>query len=448
MRDADSARRRAVGRSWYTLGRRGGEISARTKRGATWTTWLRLCPAALRPAEQALLIERVAPEDRAGAQRRSPAGGRLAARPGQGPGAGALGRGDRRGAAGGLGGLRARVTLPGVHRTDAKLMRLGGLVATRARNALGGRPPGGLGVGARGGATPSSRSGAYPARALPGTRPSPPRRPTRASRGPPRRSTVRSRRRSGTTYPTTRWPRADEAPVSVLGVRDRALLLLGFAGAFRRSELVGLDVVTLRRSKTDQEGAGREVGIPYGSTPATCRVRAVGGWLRTRTTDGPAHFCPMDRHRPAACRGASATAVARVVQRTAAAAGLRGGSCAGHSLRAGLASLSASAWRGSRSATAPDRRAGHLPLRPPAGGRRRGRARSPARSPRATAPRRRPSGRPASGVGGGQRRSARRSGWRARARPPGRRRPAGWSIARSTGPSSSLSYRRDVRVAT
>jgi site-specific recombinase XerC len=58
-------------------------------------------------------------------------------------------------------------------------------------------------------------------------------------------------------------------------VRDRALLLLGFAGGFRRSELTGLNwddvipvrqglVVTLRRSKTDQNGAGRKIGVPHG----------------------------------------------------------------------------------------------------------------------------------------------------------------------------------------
>jgi len=73
------------------------------------------------------------------------------------------------------------------------------------------------------------------------------------------------------------------------GCRDRALLLLGFAGALRRSELVGLDVadvtegsdgltVCLRRSKTDQEGAGRTVGIPFGSNPFTCPVRAWRAW--------------------------------------------------------------------------------------------------------------------------------------------------------------------------
>jgi integrase len=59
--------------------------------------------------------------------------------------------------------------------------------------------------------------------------------------------------------------------------RDRALLLVGFAGGFRRSEIVGLNcddiervrqgvIITLRRSKTDQEGAGRKVGLPYGRT--------------------------------------------------------------------------------------------------------------------------------------------------------------------------------------
>src|SRR5207302_429574 len=63
----------------------------------------------------------------------------------------------------------------------------------------------------------------------------------------------------------------------LIGARDRALILLGFAGAFRRSEIAGLDLedcsfskdgltITLRRSKTDQDGAGRKIGIPIGST--------------------------------------------------------------------------------------------------------------------------------------------------------------------------------------
>jgi site-specific recombinase XerD len=146
----------------------------------------------------------------------------------------------------------------------------------------------------------------------------------------------------------------DALPVSTLGVRDRALLLLGFAGAFRRSELVGLDVadvrvtgdglvVTIRRSKTDQEGAGREIGIPYGSSPDTCPVRAVRAWLRARSIDGPALFCRIDRHGRQHPGRLSDRAVARVVQRTARAAGLDPALYAGHSLRAGLATSAAAA---------------------------------------------------------------------------------------------------------
>ncbi len=66
------------------------------------------------------------------------------------------------------------------------------------------------------------------------------------------------------------------APRGLAGTRDRALLLIGFAGALRRSEIAALEaealeqvheglVLTVTRSKTDQEGAGRQVGIPYGS---------------------------------------------------------------------------------------------------------------------------------------------------------------------------------------
>ena len=81
------------------------------------------------------------------------------------------------------------------------------------------------------------------------------------------------------------------------GSRDRALLLVGFAGAFRRSELVGIDVLDLRfdtngavihlpRSKGDQEGKGVDVTLPRmrnattGAASDTCPVRALESWLR------------------------------------------------------------------------------------------------------------------------------------------------------------------------
>ena len=101
--------------------------------------------------------------------------------------------------------------------------------------------------------------------------------------------------------------------------------------------------MTIRRSKTDQEGAGRAVGIPYGSTPATCPVRAVKAWLEVRAITGPALFCPMDRHGRQLDGRLSDRGVARVVQRTAEAASLDAASYAGHSLRAGLATSAAAA---------------------------------------------------------------------------------------------------------
>ena len=136
------------------------------------------------------------------------------------------------------------------------------------------------------------------------------------------------------------------------GIRDRALLLLGFAGAFRRSELVGLDVgdldfreeglvVTLTRSKTDQEGQGRLIGIPYGSNPATCPVRSVQRWLDVaQVEDGPV-LRAVNRHSNVAERRLSGRAVCTVVKQAVASIGLDPKGFGGHSLRAGLATEAA-----------------------------------------------------------------------------------------------------------
>ena len=112
------------------------------------------------------------------------------------------------------------------------------------------------------------------------------------------KNTMKGIRRTLGTAPVQKSPTltddiramVDAADAGLIGTRDRALILLGFAGAFRRSELVALDIedctfgkdgltVTLRRSKTDQQAAGRKIGIPYGSNPETCPVRMVQAWL-------------------------------------------------------------------------------------------------------------------------------------------------------------------------
>lgn len=129
--------------------------------------------------------------------------------------------------------------------------------------------------------------------------------------------------------------------------RDKALLLLGFAGAFRRSELVGLDVadvehvrqgivVTLRRSKTDQEGRGRKIGIPFGRT-RWCPVKHLTGWLaHAEIADGPI-FRSINRHGHVADQRLSGEAVSITVKHRAEAAGFDPDAYSGHSLRAGLA---------------------------------------------------------------------------------------------------------------
>ena len=149
--------------------------------------------------------------------------------------------------------------------------------------------------------------------------------------------------------------------------RDKALLLVGFAAALRRSELVALTVadvaftaqglvVTVRRSKTDQEGQGRLIGIPLAKGPA-CPVRALRAWLATAAglkragepeTPAPL-FRPIDRHGRLAPQALTGHAVAVIVKQRAAAAGLAAADFSGHSLRAGFCTAAARhgapAWR-------------------------------------------------------------------------------------------------------
>ena len=101
------------------------------------------------------------------------------------------------------------------------------------------------------------------------------------------------------------WAMLAAIPDTLLGMRDRALLALGFAGAFRRSELVALNVTeldiesegicaTIRRSKTDQEGQGHTIAVLAGSRLRI--VEAVSGWLEAAgISEGPV-FRSVNRH--------------------------------------------------------------------------------------------------------------------------------------------------------
>jgi len=139
-----------------------------------------------------------------------------------------------------------------------------------------------------------------------------------------------------------------------IDVRDRALVLVGFAGALRRSELVGLDVddvgfetagivLRLRRSKTNQEGELEEVAVLYGSDPQTCPVRALQAWLATGAiVEGPL-FRAVDRAGRIGCGRLTARIVGERVKKIGARSGLDPESYAAHSLRSGFATSAARA---------------------------------------------------------------------------------------------------------
>jgi integrase len=131
------------------------------------------------------------------------------------------------------------------------------------------------------------------------------------------------------------------------GLRDRALLLIGFAGGFRRSEVVGLNyddvervrqgvIVMLRRSKVDQEAAGRKVGLPFGRT-RHCPVLALDGWLAISGIEAGPIFRPVDRHGRVDRERLSSEAVSLIIKERVAAAGIEPTGFSGHSLRAGFA---------------------------------------------------------------------------------------------------------------
>jgi site-specific recombinase XerD len=141
-------------------------------------------------------------------------------------------------------------------------------------------------------------------------------------------------------------------PKNLLGLRDPALILIGFAGAFRRSELCALSisdlcfsasglVVNLPRSKADQEQAGEKVAIPFGEHDDTRPIKALRRWLaKAKITEG-AVFRGVDRHGHVSSAGLHRDSIAAIFKTAAARAGMNATNIAGHSVRAGMATQAA-----------------------------------------------------------------------------------------------------------
>lgn len=132
---------------------------------------------------------------------------------------------------------------------------------------------------------------------------------------------------------------------SLKGLRDRALLLLGFATACRRSELVALQMddladttigmaITIRSSKTDQFGEGRKIAIPR-RADGLCAVAALEQWLQAANISAGHLFRAIDCRGKISTDGLSAQTVALVVKEYAARAGFDPARFSAHSLRAG-----------------------------------------------------------------------------------------------------------------
>jgi site-specific recombinase XerD len=167
------------------------------------------------------------------------------------------------------------------------------------------------------------------------------------------------RRRLG-VRPTQKTPAVDAVlhamvatfGVDLRGLRNRALFTVGWVGAFRRSDVVSLDVedvrfvpegliVLLRRSKTDQEGEGEEKGLPLAGNPAVCPVRSLRAWLQASDiTTGPI-FRAINAQGHVRDARLSDRSVADFIKQAALAAGLDPSEFSGHSLRSGFATTAA-----------------------------------------------------------------------------------------------------------
>lgn len=139
-------------------------------------------------------------------------------------------------------------------------------------------------------------------------------------------------------------------PDTLRGKRDRALLLMGWAGAFRRSELVALTVadvdikrdrltVTIQRSKTDQEGQGLYKTLPtLPNDPALCPSKAYTAWINAAGINSGPIFRSIDRwgHVSTGTEPMQGNEVARIIKAACKVANIDPRKFAGHSLRSGF----------------------------------------------------------------------------------------------------------------
>lgn len=139
---------------------------------------------------------------------------------------------------------------------------------------------------------------------------------------------------------------------TIVSLRDRALIFLGFAGAFRRSELVAIQIehltftseglmILVPQSKSDQLGRGSTIAVPYAPDPSICAVRAVQAWLAAANIHRGPLFRPFTRAHTLRDSQLSDKSVALIIKKYAKVSGFNPDTFAGHSLRRGFATSAA-----------------------------------------------------------------------------------------------------------
>jgi len=138
-----------------------------------------------------------------------------------------------------------------------------------------------------------------------------------------------------------------------IAMRNLAILVVGFASALRRSNLVQLllsdveiteegVILTIQKEKQDQEGVGRVVALPRGKTPTTCPRACLEAWLKLRGDEPGPLFIRLDR-AAVHSKQMDAEAVCKIVKHEMAALGADPSQYGGHSMRAGFITEAAEA---------------------------------------------------------------------------------------------------------
>jgi len=143
-------------------------------------------------------------------------------------------------------------------------------------------------------------------------------------------------------------------------LRDKSIILIGFGGGFRRSELVSIDYedlefvpeglkITIKRSKTDQFGEGMLKGLPYFVDENYCPVKNLKKWLEISKIDTGPIFTRFSKGSLLTNKRLSDQSVVLLMKKYLTLAGIDNKNFAGHSLRSGFATVAAESGADERS---------------------------------------------------------------------------------------------------